>query len=78
MHLLLQGFNALCFWQKKLEDRAIDIPKSIDDVTCDVMPGRMRMHRSNINCCFARQFAHASRWSGHVLLKLPLQYTGYM
>ena len=43
----------------------------IDDVTYDVMPGSMRTHHSNINCCFARQFAHASYWSGHVLLKLP-------
>ena len=47
---------------------------NIDDVTCDVMPGSMRTHHSNIDCCFARQFAHASRWSGHVLLKRS--YTG--
>ena len=51
---------------------------SIDDVTCDVMPGSLRTYHSNINCCFARQFAHASRWSGHVLLKLPPRYTGYV
>ena len=47
----------------------------IDDVTCDVMPGSMCMHHSNIHCSFARQFAHALRWSGHVLLKLPPHYT---
>ena len=43
----------------------------VDDVTCDVVPGSMRTHRSNIHCYFARQYAHASRWSGNVLLKLP-------
>ena len=48
----------------------------IDDVTFEVIPGSMRMHHSNIHCCFARQFAHALRWSGHVLLKLPPRYTG--
>ena len=25
----------------------------IDDVTCDVKPGSMRTHHSNIHCCFA-------------------------
>ena len=49
----------------------------IDDVRCDVVPGSMRTHRNNINCSFARQFVHASRWSGHVLLKLPPRYTGH-
>ena len=31
-------------------------PLSIDDVTCDVMPGSMRTPHSNISCSFARQF----------------------
>ena len=55
---------------------SIQAASSIDDVTCDVVPGSLHTHHSNIHYYFAQKFAHASRWSGHELFKLPPCYTG--
>ena len=48
------------YLKKNTKKRKKKSANHIDDVTCDVMPGSMRMHHNNIHCYFAQQFVHAS------------------